>query len=505
MSKKWWIALAGVFILAVAVLAVPFFVNVNVYRELIQTRMSKAINRDVSLNDLRLSLFPVAMESKDVRISDDPTFRRDDFVRIQNLRLHINLWSLLQRRVEVTSLELIAPNVWLVKNSRGVWNFSTLGSAPSLSIPITAAGFAAATPSSNFDSFDISNLTLKNGRIVIVDQAHPSEGNSYDILEFKAHNISARAAIPFSLTATATDRKEPIVIEGEAGPLDPKNLADSPCKGTIEAKTLHFGKLSLQKVKGQFNLAQQVLKFEPVDFDFYSGHQNGTLSINLLKPTPALFLNSHLTKVDANDFLSHTSSVKNLFFGLVGGNLSLNTSGEKRSNVFTDLRGRASLDLQKGKLAHLSIGREVLTVAKLAGVNFPEGETPITKMSGNFDIADNWARSNDLQIATPDLDLMCQGGFSFDNELKFNVMATFSKEASQKMQSQSPVGGLLNALLADKNKEVSIPFQVTGTLQKPHFKLDSQRLLSMKSGQITNPSNLQNAIQSIQDLFKKKN
>lgn len=202
--------------------------------------------------------------------------------------------------------------------------------------------------------------------------------------------------------------------------------------------------------------------------------------------------------------LSSFGSAKDLVYGSVNGNLNVRSSGQKEEEMLRKAAGRASLELQKGKLAHLSIGQEISAIAQLTGFNFPERETPITRMSGDFEIANNWARTNNLQIVIPDITLLCQGGFSFDNEMKWDVQATFSKEASRKMKSESPVGGLLNALLADRNKEVVVPFQVTGTFQKPHFKLDSQRLLKMKTQQVATPSNLENTIQSIQDLFKKK-
>lgn len=503
MSKKVWIALAIVVLIGGTLLSIPFLVNVNVYRGVIESKLSVALNRNVTLNDLRLSLFPVAIESKDVRISDDPSFRRDDFVQIQSFRLHLNFWPLLQRQIQVTSLELIAPNIWLVKNSRGVWNISTIGKSKTSVRSVTLAAFDSAAPA-DISSFNISNLSIKNGRVVLQDLGHPTESQSYDVLEFSAQNISADTPFPFALTVTGSDRKEPLHLEGKAGPLDLNEFANSSCQGTVSADSFHFGKLSVKKMRGQFTVAQQTLKIEPLDFDMYSGHQGGSLAWHFDQSTPGWALNSQLKKIEANQLLSSFGSAKDLVYGSVNGNLNVRSSGQKEEEMLRKAAGRASLELQKGKLAHLSIGQEISAIAQLTGFNFPQGETPITRMSGDFEIANNWARTNNLQIVIPDITLLCQGGFSFDNEMKWDVQATFSKEASRKMNSGSPVGGLLNALLADRNKEVVIPFQVTGTFQKPHFKLDSQRLLKMKTQQVATPSNLENTIQSIQDLFKKK-
>lgn len=504
MVKKWWIVLVVAVVVVGAILAAPFLINVNVYRGVIEAQLNKAINRKVTLNDLRLSLFPVAIETKDVRISDDPAFRSDDFVTIESFRLHLDLWPLLRRHIQVNSLEMTAPVVWMAKNSRGEWNFSTLGKAEVTAPPPTAASMGGPATPANLNSFDISNLSVKNGRVVILDQSRPGETESYDVLELTARNISARSAFPFSLTVSDTKEKEPVHLEGEAGPLNLNNMANSPAKGTIEAKTLHSGKIELENLKGQFMFSQGTLKVDPLDFDIYSGHESGAMTVNLLQARPSLELTSHLNKIDANRFLSSNSSAKNMFYGLVSGNLTMRLSGENEAEVLRGLVGKAGLEVQEGKLAHVSIGHQVALLAKLAGVNFAEGETPINKLTGHFEIADNWARTSDLQIEIPDLSLLCQGGFNFESDMKFDVLATFSPGASQKIQSQNPIGGLLSALLLDQNKQALVPFQVTGTFQTPHFKLDTQRLLSLKTGKTNSPSNIESTIQSIQGLFKKK-
>jgi AsmA protein len=504
MAPKWWIILVVVVVVLGGVLAVPFLINVNIYRGVIEAQMNKSINRKVTLNDLRLSLLPIAIESKDVRISDDPSFRSDDFVTIESFRLHLDFWALLRRHIQVTSLEMIAPVVWLARNSRGEWNFSTLGKADIAAQPTAAASKGAADTPVDVNSLDISNLSLKNGRVVILDQGRSEETGSYDVLELTARNISARSAFPFSLTVSDTKEKEPVHLEGEAGPLNLNNVAISPAKGTINAKTLHTGKIRLQSLRGQFTLSQGTLKVDPLDFDICSGYESGALTINLLEARPSFELTSHLSKIDVNQFLSSNSSAKNLFYGLVSGDLTMRLSGENEAQGLRALVGKAALELQEGKLAHVSIGHQVALLAKLGGVTFPEGETPINKMAGHFEIADDWARSNDLQIEIPELSLLCQGGFSFESEMKFDVLATFSAGASQKIQAQNAIGSLLSNLLQNQNKQVMVPLQVTGTFQNPHFKLNTQRLLSMKTGKTGNPSAIESTIQSIQDLFKKK-
>ncbi len=501
MSKKWVVALVIVVLLGGLVLAAPFFLDVNRYRGAIQTRLSKAIGREVTLADLRLSFFPMALESKDVRIADDPAFRKGDFVSVQSFRIHVNFWPLLRRQVQVTSLELMAPQVWLVKNSQGLWNFSTLAqsSEPAAATPPPDAG---ASPGA-INSFDIYELRLTNGKVTVADGAN---AQSYELLDFTARNISATSAIPFSLSLRMPDEKEEVHLDGKAGPLDPKELANSPAAGSLSVKRYHVGNITLENLKGDFTIRQGVLRVKPIDFDLYSGHETGSVVLNFLDPKPSLELATRLSAIDVNQFLSSTGSAGKLLYGLLSGEISLRTSGQNQQQVLRNLKGTAALDLQKGKLAHIAVGRQIATIAQLAGVTLPDKETPITKMGGHIEIADNFARTNDLQVETPDINLQCQGSFNFDGDMNFNVLGTFSREVSQQIQSRSPVGGLLNAVLQDENKQVVIPLQVLGNFEAPRFKLDAQKLLSMRmrSGQTGVPSNIQDKLRSLRDLFKKK-
>jgi|GEM_PF-4428371 len=397
MSKKWWVILGLVALIVALIVAIPFFVNVDTYRGAIQTQLSKAINRNVQLNGLRLSVLPFAIESSDVRISDDPAFRRDDFVRIQSFRLHLAFWPLLQRKIQVISLELVGPNVSLVKNAAGVWNFSTLGKTSTSGGQVSSATVdPVANAGTSLNAFNISSLSLKNGRVAVLDQAHPSDTESYDILDLTASDISSTSAFPFSVTLSGTQVKAPVHLEGEAGPLDANDFGNSPAKGTVEAKSFQMGNIGLENLKGQFTLSQGTLHVKPLDFDLYSGHQSGAFSYSFQRAKPSLDLTSNLGKVDVNEFLSHASSARDLFYGLLSGDVSLRTSGKTSNEVLHEMVGRASLDVQKGKLAHISIGHEVATIAKIVGVSFPQGETPITKMAGHFDLADNSARTKDL-------------------------------------------------------------------------------------------------------------
>lgn len=486
--------------LVVVVLIVPYFVNVDSYRGLIEQKLSESLNRRVKLNALQISLLPAALETSDVHIADDPAFQNGDFISVQKLKLHMDLGALIRGRIRLTSLEMVGPNVWLVRNRAGVWNVSSLGNtAPGTPIRSASVGV---TPT--LTGFDVSKFSMKDGRLSVVDKAHPNDSDQYDIPELSATDLSTNGVIPFTLTLSSAGRDEPLNVEGQLGPIDWSDVTRSPGQGTFKAKKVHFGKIRIEDLSGKFLLAQQELKIDPLDFTIYSGKESGSATVFLAKPDSDIQIRTRLSKMDVNQFLSDATANKDTFYGSLNADASLALSGGKSADQFQALKGEFSIDMEKGRWAHVNVMRELGTAAQLMGLNFSSKETPITKLSGKFDVANGWARTTNLQVSIPDIDMLAKGGFSFNNELQFDVVGNLTSDASQHVRSATPIGGLMSALLGNKNQQVSIPFVVTGTFDKPHFKVDTRSLLEMKTGNSTNGPGIQNTIQSIQDLFKKK-
>ena len=118
-----------ILILAVVVFAATF--NVNQYRGTIQSALEKRLDRTVTLGDMHLGIFPPRLQVQNLSIADDPKFNdAKPFVEAQGLDVSVKLLPLLRKSVEISSLTLQRPNVELIKDAQGTWNFSTIGSDP---------------------------------------------------------------------------------------------------------------------------------------------------------------------------------------------------------------------------------------------------------------------------------------------------------------------------------------------------------------------------------------
>src|SRR5882757_6315114 len=168
-------------VVAVVIFAATF--DVNRYRGTIQAQLEKRLGRPVVLGDMGLKLFPPRFRVQNLAIADDPRFSSDaPFVKAQELDVSVKLLPLLHKQVEIDSLSLQRPNVVLIKNSAGVWNFASLGhpsdtnnTPPGNQPPpqTTSPNVPPATtqePPSTEQEFSLGKLTIQDGQISLLDQ-----------------------------------------------------------------------------------------------------------------------------------------------------------------------------------------------------------------------------------------------------------------------------------------------------------------------------------------------
>ena len=125
------IAAVLVGLLLVAALALPFLVDANQFRPMLETKLSAALGRQVSLGNLQLSIFSGSVTANDLSISDDPAFSKTPFLRAKSLSAGVEMMPLiLSRKLNVTGVTIDQPEIDMIQSGAGAWNFSSIG-APS--------------------------------------------------------------------------------------------------------------------------------------------------------------------------------------------------------------------------------------------------------------------------------------------------------------------------------------------------------------------------------------
>src|SRR6267143_3961981 len=128
MNKTLKIVLAVVGVLVVVVLVVPFLIPVNQFRPTIEEKASAALGRKVQLGNISLSLISGSLSAENLSIGDDPKFSSSPFLTARSLKVGVEMIPLIfSKTLNVTGVTIDSPQVTLLHNAAGLWNYSSLG------------------------------------------------------------------------------------------------------------------------------------------------------------------------------------------------------------------------------------------------------------------------------------------------------------------------------------------------------------------------------------------
>src|SRR5580704_9365747 len=118
----------AVAVLIVIIIALPFLINVNNFRPQIESTLGSALGRPVKVGNLSLGVFSGSVRADQLTIAEDPKFGSLPFIQAKSLKVGVELMPLIfSKQLNVTGVVLEHPEITLLRNRDGVWNFSSLG------------------------------------------------------------------------------------------------------------------------------------------------------------------------------------------------------------------------------------------------------------------------------------------------------------------------------------------------------------------------------------------
>ena len=82
-------------VLIVIVIALPFFIDANLFRPRIESELTSALGRQVKVGNLSLSILKGGVTADDISIADDPAFNKAPFVKAKSLNVGVELMPLI--------------------------------------------------------------------------------------------------------------------------------------------------------------------------------------------------------------------------------------------------------------------------------------------------------------------------------------------------------------------------------------------------------------------------
>ena len=262
--------------------------------------------------------------------------------------------------------------------------------------------------------------------------------------------------------------------------------------GTLTADTVVYDDLTLKNVQSTVTLDHGLITVKPLTASLYNGQQVGSAVIDTRTTPPTYVVDSKLQNVDANQLLSSVSPLKQTLYGLLSANADAHfTTAAGAQSILPSLTGKVSLNLRDGKIANVDLLHELATIAQFQRTaSAVEPFTQVVQLTGDFDISNGVARTNNLNAVIVAGTVAAQGVVDLAHQrLNLRLTAALSQAFSQSVGGTN-IGGFLNTALANNQGELVIPVLVTGTFRQPTFAPDLESVAQMK---------LQNLVPSVND------
>ncbi|GAC1701360.1 MAG: hypothetical protein NVS9B4_04500 [Candidatus Acidiferrum sp.] len=512
MSRKSRSVMIVVGVVVAILVAVPFLIPVNQFRSTIETRASAALGRKVEVGNLSLSLLSGSLSAENLSVADDPKFSNAPFLTAKSVKIGVEMMPLIfSKALNITGATIENPQVTLLRNSAGRWNYSSLGSAAA-----KEQGKADGASKLSVDKF-----TLKDGSI-IVGSTNSQKRSTYDHVNVEVSNLSATSKFPITVTSELPGGGK-FKLEGTAGPM---NLADAdltPVDAKLNVTSLNLASTGLldasaglgglldldatmasqdgeAETKGQAKITKAMFvaggspSTEPAVVDFNTKY-NLRKDIGVLNPSTLKIGNaaSHLRgtydtageetvvhmKIDGEGMPAKDLEAFLPALGvhipsgasIQGGTLNTNLSVDGPINRLVT---NGTAGLYSARLANFDLGSKMSAISALTGLKTGK-DLDIEKFVTNVRVAPNGLKVESLQALIPALgSLAGTGTIDAKNNLDFKMAATLTKGLAAAGSPAAGVTGILGQLTGSgasgcKSSAAVVPFMVRGTTSNPQF------------------------------------
>jgi AsmA protein len=498
-----------VVVLVLVAIALPFLINVNSFRPKLESALTEALGREVKVGNLSLSILSGSVSAEDLSIADDPAFSKDPFIRAKSLKVGVEVMPLIfSKALHVTDITLDKPEIALLRDASGKWNFSSLGSkSEAAAKPAPASG-----PSSTPD-LSVSKLDVKDGRLSVNRANSSIKPHVYDNVDISVRDFSPKSQFPFTITANLPAGGT-AKLEGKAGPINSADVSASPIEAQITVKGLDLtasgfvdpstGIAGVADFDGTLNSDGQVLRTsgtlkaaklklavkgspasQPVTVKYATDYdlkkEGGTLTqgdVSLGKALAKLtgtyqsqgeatILNMKLNADgmpvdDLQTMLPALGIVLPSGSKLQGGTLSVNVgiSGPVDKLVIV-----GPIRLAQTKLAGFNLSSKMSAISALSGSQ-SGSDTSIQNLSTDARVAPEGVRTQNINLTIPALGTVTGNGtISPAGTLDYKMNANLSGGVVTGLTQLAGIGG-------SGGKGNGIPFFIQGTTSDPKFMPD---------------------------------
>jgi AsmA protein len=214
-------------------MALPLLIDVDSFRPKIESELTNALGRQVTLGKLSLSILRGSVGVEDLSIADDPAFSKSPFITAKSLKVGVKLFPLIfSKELRVKGIFLDEPQITLLKSANAKWNFSSLGQTSAKKSPEPEKSEAP-------PALSIAKLEITDGKLAVGTANSTAKPQAYDKLEIELTDFSSTSQFPFEFTINLPGGGS-ANLSGKAGPMNPQDSAKTPFDATMKVKNMDF-------------------------------------------------------------------------------------------------------------------------------------------------------------------------------------------------------------------------------------------------------------------------
>lgn len=515
-------------ILLVVAIALPFVINVNAFRPQIESNLSAALGRPVKVGNLSLSVLSGSVGADQLSIADDPKFSQAPFIQAKSLKVGVELIPLIfSKQLNVTHILIDQPEITLLRNRDGVWNFSSLGGTNSnapkqtgSTAPKQPSSAPAAKSSGAPGNLTVAKLELSDGKLSVGSVPTKRKPVVYDKVNITIKNFSFANAFPVTASARLPGGGS-LKVDGTAGPINANDASLTPLQAKLNIEKLDLAQSAL--VDPTLGITGSADFDGALNSDGHVAKTNGKLKANSLKlvpkgspagqPIQVVYSVEHDLEKQAGKVVQGDVSIGKALakltgtYDIRGDSPVIHTKLSGQSMPVDDLvtvlpavgvvlpsgsrlkGGTLSVDLTSDgplnrllttgpvklantQLAGFNLGSKLSAVSALSGKQ-TGNDTSIQNLSADTRVAPEGTRLDKISLVVPSLGTVAGAGIvNPSGALDFKMAADLSGTTVTGLTQMAGLGGKGTG---------AIPFTIQGTTSDPVFRPDVK---GMAAGQL---------------------
>ena len=178
------VLLGLIVVLLLVVLAVPYFLNVDRYRDTIADAIAKQTGRKVALGPIHARLFPGAgVTVSDLHIGNPSGFPNGDLLSADEIGVdNVALSPLLHGTIHVNSVDIVRPKLVILTDSSGKNNYTFAAPDSPNAAPAKSGDSSSSMTLDQIDSINLTGAEIVVGSVI--------KGEAAPLADTRGINIS---------------------------------------------------------------------------------------------------------------------------------------------------------------------------------------------------------------------------------------------------------------------------------------------------------------------------